>query len=106
MIGCMSGNEEAHQPGSEDPQGEQFMRLANTAEAMARTAERSARIHDEVGEHLPGAADHAARDRRLAAAEREAAEAFRGHRLPSQAVRDAIRESGTGADAANVDDDA
>jgi len=72
--------------------------LAEIADAMARTAEASAHVHDQMAERLPAAAEHAARDRLLGAAERKAAEAFRAGELPSQAVRQAIRASGSSAD--------
>ncbi|GAA3336527.1 hypothetical protein GCM10020358_29500 [Amorphoplanes nipponensis] len=76
------------------PAGDLFESLARTADAIADTAERSARVHDAAVGRLPGAAEHARRERRLAAAERAAAEAFRRHEIPSRAVTQAIRDCG------------
>ena len=74
-----------------------FARMARIAEDVAETAERSAAVHDEMGAYLPDAPEHAERDRRLAAAERDAAAAYREHRLPSEEVRAVIRDSGSPA---------
>lgn len=76
--------------------GDWFEALARSADAVAETAEMSARVHDEAVGHLPGAAEHAQRERRLAAAERAAAAAFRRHEMPSDEVRRAIRACGVG----------
>ncbi|MEV4639688.1 hypothetical protein AB0J80_20255 [Actinoplanes sp. NPDC049548] len=73
---------------------EQFERLAQAADSLAGTLESSAGLHDEMEGHLPGAAAHAVRDRRLAAAEREAAAAYRRRELPSDEVRRVIRNNG------------
>lgn len=70
--------------------------MARTAERMAVTAELSASVHDQIAERAPEAAEHANRDRLLAAAERDAAEAYRAGRTPSQATRQAIRASRAG----------
>ncbi|XVU21884.1 hypothetical protein ACQPZJ_32055 [Actinoplanes sp. CA-054009] len=66
---------------------EEFDRMADLADDLADTAEESARVHDQ----MPGGADHAALDRRFAAAERDAADAYRAHEVPSDDVRDTIR---------------
>ena len=82
-------------------QQDQFERLAETAEKIAETAARSADIHDGLTT-LPGAEEHAARDRRLSAAEQDAAAALRQHEVPSDATRQVVRESrpDDGADSA------
>lgn len=69
-----------------------FEALAKTADAIAETAEASAVVHDDATGHLPGAAEHAERDRRFAAAERAAAQAYRDHDVPPAEVREVIRE--------------
>ncbi|MFI5492336.1 hypothetical protein [Actinoplanes sp. NPDC051859] len=74
----------------------QFDLMAENAEAIARVADESATIHDQIGDHLPSAAAHADRDRQLAAAERAAAAAFRERELPSPEVRAAIRNARPG----------
>ena len=71
-----------------------FEDLAQMAETIAETEERSAVVHGNAAGHLPGAVEHAARSRRFAAAERAAAAAYREHELPSDEVRKAIRDSG------------
>ncbi|WP_328474009.1 hypothetical protein OHA21_14025 [Actinoplanes sp. NBC_00393] len=82
---------------------DQFQRLARIAEDLAVTAEQSARVHEQLAARLPGAADHAARDRLFAAAERAAAESYRAGRLPPHAVRTAIRASSSAdVDPANL----
>jgi hypothetical protein len=76
-----------------------FDDLARTADAIAETAEASAEVHDQATEYLPGAAEHADRDRRFAAAERAAAHAYRNHQIPPDAVRQVIREARPAGDA-------
>jgi hypothetical protein len=95
--GCMSSGDETDQQGSRGLPDDQFQRSAEIADALARTAETGARIHDDLAERWPDAAEHAARERLLARAEREAAEAFRNREMPSEAVREAIRASGSSA---------
>jgi hypothetical protein len=75
-------------------QDELFEALAQTAEAIAQTEEISADVHDHSAVFLPAAAEHAGRARRLAAAEKAAAAAFREHRLPPDDVRQVIRDRG------------
>jgi hypothetical protein len=70
-----------------------FEALARTADAVAETAEASADVHDQAIGQLPGAAEHAERDRRFAAAERAAAHAYRNHQVPPDEVRRVIRET-------------
>ncbi len=70
-----------------------FEALANTADAIAETAEASAHVHDGAVGNLPEAAEHAARDRRFAAAERAAADAYRNHQVPPDEIRHAIRQA-------------
>ena len=66
--------------------------LARLAESIAATTEHSAKVHDRMSARMPEAAEHAARERRLAAAERAAAEAYRQGRAPSADVRQQIVE--------------
>jgi sulfite oxidase len=100
----MGSDGETRQQASRDPGDEHFQRLAKIADAMARMAEASADLYDEMAGHMPAAAENAAARRLFAAAEKEAAEAFRHHRMPPPAVRQAIRVSGSGVDAqADVD---
>jgi hypothetical protein len=73
-----------------------FEALARTADAIAETAEVSACVHDRAVAHLPGAAEHAQRERRFAAAERAAAVAYRNHEVPPDDVMQVIRDSGRG----------
>ncbi|WP_067500239.1 hypothetical protein [Actinoplanes sp. TFC3] len=61
---------------------EQFERSARNAEALSATIEKSAEVHEAMRETLPGAAEHAAKDRRVAAEEREAAKTLRAHIVP------------------------
>jgi hypothetical protein len=78
----------------QDKQAELFQALARCAESVARTAEFSADVHDNVTHALPDAHKHAARDRRLAQAERAAAAAYRNEEVPSHDVREVIRQVG------------
>jgi hypothetical protein len=68
--------------------------LADTAEAIAETAELSARVHDDAADVRPGVSEHAERDRRFAAAERAAAAAHRRGEVPSDEIRQVIRDVG------------
>src|SRR3954465_14965808 len=89
----------ARDPDATGGPAEEFEFLACIAEALADTLEVSADVHHGVAEYLPGAAEHAQRDRRLAAAERAAASAYRRAEVPPDEVRRVIRDSGrTGAD--------
>jgi hypothetical protein len=80
--------------GLADTRAALFEELAQNAEAIALTEERSADLHEKAAKHLPGASEHAARARRFAAAERAAAAAYREHRVPSDEIRQVIRDSG------------
>jgi hypothetical protein len=75
----------------ENKQVELFQALARTAESVARTAEYSADVHDNATKTLPDAREHAARDRRLAEAERAAAAAYRNEQVPPHDVRQVVR---------------
>lgn len=91
----MARPEEAYLRMLEDRRRKHLLRLAEAAESMAATAEASARVHDQMAERqCPGAAEHAARDRLLAAAERDAARAYRAGQSPSETTRAAIRACG------------
>lgn len=81
---------------AEQSAGYLFEALARTADAIAETVEASARIHDRMVAQLPGAAEHAQRERRFAAAERAAAVAYRNHEVPPDGVLQVIRDSGRG----------
>jgi len=76
----------------DNKQPDMFETLARTAEAIAEIADHSADVHDNATQHLPGAGEHAARDRRLADAGRAAAAAYRNHQVPSPDVQQAIRD--------------
>jgi anti-sigma factor RsiW len=76
----------------ENRHADMFDALAATAEAIAETADNSAEVHNGMTQHLPAAGEHAARDRRLAEAERAAAAAFGNHEVPPEDVRQAIRD--------------
>lgn len=80
-------------------QTELFEALARTAESIGRTAERGAAVHDQIAEHLPGAAEHAVRERRFAEAERAAAAAYRRREVPSEDILRMIRDSRADRDA-------
>lgn len=75
----------------------QFDNLASIAERLAATLDARADLHDELVDRLPDAAAHSARERRLAAAERAAAAAYRNRELPSDDVRRIIRGDGDAA---------
>lgn len=76
----------------ENGHADMFDALASTAEAIAETADHSADVHDDATGHLPGAGEHAARDRHFADAERAAAAAYRNHEVPPENVRQVIRD--------------
>lgn len=76
-----------------DSRPDMFEALARTADAIAETADASADVHEDAAGNLPEAAEHAERDRRLAAAERAAADALRDGRIPPDEVRQVIREA-------------
>ena len=69
-------------------------KVARTAEYIARVAEQSADVHDALTGSVPGAEEHAARNRRLAAAERTSAGAVRRGGLPPESARRVIRAGG------------
>lgn len=73
-------------------------KVARTAEHIARVAEQSADVHDALTGSMPGAEEHAARDRRLAAAERTSAGAVRRGGLPPESARRVIRAGGRVSD--------
>jgi hypothetical protein len=67
--------------------------LARTAESVAVTVDKSAEMHEQMAGALGDAAlEHAARDRKLAEAEREAAAAYRRQEVPSDELRRTIRD--------------
>jgi hypothetical protein len=67
--------------------------MAKIADDVAKVAEYSAIVHDQMSSRVPGAAEHAARDRRLAAAERDVAAAYRQGSTPTPAARQQIIDS-------------
>src|SRR3954452_569025 len=90
-------------PGDRHPMGsrpgaartsDSFDAVAGAAEALADTLDMSAHVHDEIAERVPDAAQHAEQERRLAAAERAAAAAYRRGEIPADEVRQVIRDSG------------
>ena len=78
-----------------------FEAAAVNAANLAATAAYSAELHQQM-DTLPGAKDHAERDRRLAGGERAAAAAYRRHELPSDAVRRSVRDLEDGQAAEQV----
>jgi len=78
--------------------------MAKIAESIADVAEYSATVHDQMSSRVPGAAEHAARDRRLAAAERAVAAAYRQGRTAPAAARREIIDSRRPADQRESDD--
>jgi hypothetical protein len=60
-----------------------FDLMATVAEGIANRLDQSADVHERAIGRLGGAAEHAARDRRLAGAERAAAAAYRNHEMPT-----------------------
>ena len=79
-----------------------FLALSETAEDIARTAEFSAQVHTGMSDVSPAARAHAARDVRLAAAERVAAEHLRRGEIPPESVRAIIRYGGAVRDGSAV----
>jgi hypothetical protein len=77
-----------------DRRAQLFDGLGQRAEDLARTVEFSAEVHAQMPSHLLNPPDHAERERKLAAAERAAAEAYRAHQVPADKIRDAIRQAG------------
>ena len=73
---------------------ELFDQLAQRAEEVARVAEYSAQVHEQLPSHLLSPPDHVERDRTLAAAEHAAAEAYRAHQVPPDEVRADIVQAG------------
>jgi len=100
----MGSSDEVYLRALRERRRKQLQRLAEAAEGMAETAEMSARVHDQMARQQPAAAEHADRERMLAAAEREAAKAFRAGELPSAASREAIRASGSRVGDQGADD--
>jgi hypothetical protein len=76
----------------DNEQPDAFEALARTAEGIAQTADYSADVHENATQYLPGAGEHAARDRRLADAERAAAAAYRDRQVPPPDVQQIIRD--------------
>ena len=87
-----------------DWRAELFEELGQRAEDLARTVEFSAEVHAQMPAHLLIPPDHAERARRLAAAERAAAEAYRAHQVPHPEVRAAIRRARDISTTARSDD--
>jgi hypothetical protein len=76
-----------------DQQGAFFDLMAKVAEGIADTLDQSADVHERAVGRVRGAAERTARDRRLADAERAAATAYRNHEMPTEEVREAIRNA-------------
>jgi hypothetical protein len=79
-------------------QAELFEALAHTADSIAGTERKRAEFYENAAAQLPDAIEHAARARRIAEAEKASASAFRSHELPSEVVRQALRDCDTSAD--------
>ncbi|WP_250002482.1 hypothetical protein [Actinoplanes sp. M2I2] len=87
-----------------DKMAENFEALAERADEFAETAAMSADIHDRAAPNLPGAAEHAERERAFAAAETAAADAYRSGEVPSDEVRQSVRAAGSASDEQRDDD--
>jgi hypothetical protein len=75
-------------------QAKLFEALAVTADSIAGTERTRAEFYENAAAQLPDAIEHAARARRFAEAEEAAASAFRSHEMPSEVVRQALRDCG------------